>query len=234
MAPVRFRGTPLALSAALADVEVPAGGLTVRLAAARDLRAADEISAWSSPSDPILRLHLPRTTPPGTYEARMKVGDVDRDVVITVEPEVCLRFLPERLVFEAQPGERVSFDLTMLNLGNVEVEIRGAYAFGVFDVGGTERAIARMVSETPAEGRGRVDVLADAVADEHGGLVRLKVDRGSGPIAAGASREVAITVHVPDRIRDGHTYWGTWPIHNMRYYVRITGRGEPRTKATHD
>jgi hypothetical protein len=235
MAPVRFRGTPLALSAVFPTDEPPREALMVRLEAEDRLRAPLEIQAVPSTPDPILRMHLPRNTPPGDYEGRMRVGNREQSVLITVEPEIFLRLLPERLVFEARAGDRVPFELTMLNLGNVAVEIRGAYAFGVFEVAGAERAIAKMVTETPSEGRRRLDVLADAVADEHGGLVRVKVESGGGELAPGETRDIRVTLHVPDRIHSGHTYWGTWPIHNMRYYVRISGQaGEPRTKASHE
>jgi len=152
----------------------------------------------------------------------MQVDGREHAVEIVVEPEVLLRLVPARLVFEASPGERVPFELTLVNSGNVAVDIRGAYAFGLFDVAGPERAIARLVADTK-EGQRRVDAFADAVADEHGGLIRVKVDAGEGTIEPGAATELKITIHVPDRVRPGHTYWGTWPLHNLKYYVRITG-----------
>jgi hypothetical protein len=159
----------------------------------------------------------------------MQVDGREQDVEIVVEPEVLLRLLPARLVFEASPGERVPFVLTLVNSGNVAVEIRGAYAFGLFDVAGPERAIGRLVAE-PKEGQRRIDAFADAIADEHGGLVRVKVEAGEGTIEPGAATELTIAIHVPDRLRPGHTYWGTWPLHNLKYYVRITGKASAPRK----
>ena len=219
LAPVRFRGTPLALTAAVGE---PPGSYRVCFDPAAGV--PPEVDAVAVAADPLLRLHLPRTTPPGTYEGRLIVGDRERAALITVDPEVFLRLLPERLILEASAGDQLQIDLTLLNLGNVAVELRGAYAFGMFDVGGTERAIGKMVVDGGYEGKRRVDVFADAIADEHGGVVRVKVESGAGEIAPGETRDLSVRFHVPDHVRPGRTYWGTWPIHNMRYYVRITAR----------
>jgi hypothetical protein len=231
---VKFRGTPRALVAAVGQAAAERGGVhAVRFDAAATGRArALDAVAVSVAADPIVRLNLPSDTPPGTYSARMNIGGRDQAVEIVVEPEIVLRLLPARLVFDARPGERVPFELTLMNTGNVAVELRSAYAFGVFDVAGPERAIGKMVGEV-GEGKRRIDVLADAVAEEHGGLVRVKVEKGAGEIVPGTSQDLAVTIYVPERLRPGHTYWGTWPIHNLKYYVRITGQssGEPRPEA---
>jgi hypothetical protein len=223
-APIRFRGAPRSLAAIVSGAA--AGGVhTVRINASPAMRAAAPVEAVavSAAADPVARLSLPSATPPGTYNGRMQVDGGEQDVEIVVEPEVLLRLLPARLVFEASPGERIPFELTLVNSGNVPVDIRGAYAFGLFDIAGPERAIGRLVAD-PKEGQRRIDAFADAIADEHGGLVRVKVDAGEGVLQPGVATELKITVHVPDRLRGGHTYWGTWPLHNLKYYVRITGK----------
>jgi len=231
---IRFRGTPRVLEAAVESATGVAGAHPVHVdSLTAGARGPVEGIAVTAGADPIVRLSLPSGTPPGTYRGLIEFDGAERPVELVVEPEVMLRLLPARLVFEANPGERVPFELSLVNVGNVAAEIRGAYAFGVFDVAGSERAIGKMVSGDATTEQRRVDVFADAVAEEHGGLVRVKIDSGSGPIAPGATTDLNVTIHVPDRIRPGHTYWGTWPLHNLRYYVRITGRpaGERRHEA---
>jgi hypothetical protein len=224
---VRFRGTPGSL-AAPAGAPAPAGLHRVKLSGES---ASIEADAVAVDSDPILRLHLPRTTPPGAYRGRMTVGDHERPVQITIDPEVFFRVWPERLIFTAKARDQVSFDLVFANMGNVAIDIAEVHAFGVFDVGGTERAIGRMVrgpndddaksiADEPAR---RIDLFTDAIAEEHGGIVRVKVTRGAGALAPGATREVCVTLRTPERVRTGHTYWGTWPMYSNRYYVKITG-----------
>jgi hypothetical protein len=223
-APVRFRGTPTSLAALVGAAAQVAPEHPIRLAVPEKavLSGGRELRALAAGDDGVLRLHLPRATPPGTYQATMALAGEEREVEITVEPEVFLRFFPERLILSAAAGEHVPVSLTLLNLGNVSVELRGAYAFGLFDVGGVERAIARMVGAH--EGARRIDVFTDAVAEEHGGMVRIKVESGEGELPPGESRELRLSLHVPPGLREGHSYWGTWPLYNVRYYVRITGR----------
>ena len=231
---VRFRGTPSSLVAP-AGPAAPAGLHRVRLSTeSAGASATIEANAIAIDADPMLRLHLPRTTPPGAYEGRMMVGDRERTVQITIDPEVFFRVWPERLIFTAKARDQVAFDLLFANLGNVAIDIAEVHAFGVFDVGGTERAIGRMVrvtnddhdddvklrAEEPAR---RIDLFTDAIAEEHGGIVRVKVNRGAGMLAPGESREVGVTLRTPERVRTGHTYWGTWPMYSNRYYVKITG-----------
>ena len=220
---VRFRGTPLSLAALVGAPGEVVGEHPLTLAGPEKavLAGGRELRAIAVPDDGLMRLHLPRSTPPGTYQATMTVGGAEREVEIVVDPEVFLRLFPERLILTAAAGARVSANLTLVNLGNVQVEVRGAYAFGLFDVGGVERAIARMVSAK--QGERRTDVFADALAEEHGGLVRMKVESGEGVVPPGESRELNLTLQVPQNIRPDHTYWGTWPLYNVRYYVRVTG-----------
>ncbi|MEP6691318.1 MAG: hypothetical protein ABJD07_09185 [Gemmatimonadaceae bacterium] len=222
--PLRFRGTPLALSAVTDagpahDAALP---LTVELpgsAAHRTLAAHSRVGEAS-----VLKMHLPRNTPPGSYTGMVQLGDSEQEIVLDVQPEIFLRLFPERITITARAGERVQHELSLANMGNVAVDVRGAYAFGMFDVGGMERAIAKTIIADPkASAQGRADMFADAVVEEHGGMVRLKVDAGAGSVAPNEIRELKITMTIPDRVRPGHTYWGTWPLHNLRYYVRITG-----------
>jgi hypothetical protein len=221
--PLRFRGTPLTVFGVL-DGDVEERAPVVRLSARAGLPTIHDLPTVKATEGevPILRLHLPRNTPPGTYEATIGSGEDERPALITVEPEVFLRIFPDRLKLTARAGDRLPIDLLLANLGNVPVTIQGTYAFGMFDVGGIERATGRMMAGGK-EGERRIDIFADAVAEEHGGVVRLKVEKGEGDVAPGERRELHVVLHVPDHIRPGHTYWGTWPIYYLRYYVQIAG-----------
>jgi len=133
-----------------------------------------------------------------------------------------LRFVPDRLALTGAAGARIAAALTVANLGNVAVTVRAAYAIGLFEVGGVDRAIGRSFGGDAATGERRIDSLVDAMADAHGGAMRVKVDSGSGEIAPGAWRTLGVTFTLPARLRAGVTYWGTWPLDYARYYVRVT------------
>jgi hypothetical protein len=232
--PLRFRGGPTALAAALAaPLPASAAAAPVDVAA----RAAESPSPRLSlalpaerasrlvVADRVARLDVPRDTPPGSYEGTLEIGGETRSVVVDVEPEPFLRLVPPRLVLTAAAGARVPVELALVNLGNVAVEVRGAYAFGLFDVVGVERAIARTFVGEKTEG-GSADRLVDALGEEHGGMVRARVEQGAGSVEPGETRALTVTLALPDRLRAGHTYWGTWPLDYLRYYVRVTCAGD--------
>ncbi|MBV8200758.1 MAG: hypothetical protein JOZ15_09055 [Acidobacteria bacterium] len=227
-APLRFRGAPLGLAAVVATAD-SSHQLTLELSAKAAAQPAGRaglrgvvLSAAATEGARILRLDLPRATPPGTYEGILKLADLERPVVVEVEPDVQLRLVPPRLTLQAAPGDRVASDLTLLNVGNVGATIRKAYAFGLFAVGGAERAIRSGFAGDLGEGQRRIDRIADAAADEHGGMVRVKVREGAGDVAPGGTRQLSIELAIPERLRADSTYWGTWALFNLRYYVRIT------------
>lgn len=222
-----FRGSPLSLSAlAPGDLDVSPGIHAGRMSTGPAESLSVAMHASPTDAGAFLRTHLSRSTPPGRYEGTVTVDGVERDAVFEVEPETFLRLIPERLQLQAAPGEHVTRALTLLNLGNVAVEVRGAYAFGLFDVGGVDRAVSKTFGGEPAE-RGNIDRFIGMLADEHGGMVRVRVDEGEGTIEPGESRELSVTFALPSRMRPGHTYWGTWPLDYLRYYVRINvARGE--------
>lgn len=245
-----FRGTPVSLAAIAPPVADARGAerAMAREAPAREGRVARasfaapgetarvlQVSASAAGDRDVLRTFVPRATAPGRYEGTVTVDGVERTAIFQVEPEPFLRIVPDRLQLSAAAGERLTRRLTILNLGNVAVEVRGAYAFGLFDVGGVERAVARTIGGEGGEGgEGRsADRFVGMLADEHGGMVRVRVEEGAGNVEPGETRDLTVAFHLPDRLRAGHTYWGTWPIEYLRYYVRVhTTRGEAREEST--
>ena len=233
--PFRFRGTPGSLSAAVSEGEAVARRMPVRLALGGKAERggkrarvgtapdADVLVARASrvEGDLVLQLTLPPRTPPGTYEGTAEVDGEERAVVVEVEEEVELEVVPDQLTLKAAPGEHVAAALTLVNAGNVEVEIRKAYAFGIFAAGGLERALHRAYVEKRPEGERRVDFLFERLAEEHGGLVRVAIEEGSGELAPGEARPVRASFHVPKELTRGRTYTGTLPLYDVRYYVRL-------------
>ena len=224
--PLRFRGTPGSLSAAFAEGEIAARRLAVRLeggSGGKRAAASPPLTARASriEGDLVLQMTLPARTPPGTYEGTADIDGEERPVVVEVEAEVELEIVPDQLTLSASPGEHVAVALTLANAGNVAVEIRRAYAFGIFAAGGLERALHRAYTAKRPEGERRVDFLFDKLAEEHGGVVRVAIEEGSGELKAGETRDVRVSFHVPPELQRGRTYTGTLPLHDLRYYVRL-------------
>jgi hypothetical protein len=229
---VHFRGWPDRLTGA---VELPASG---PISLAVTLHLPDE-SAPSAPfygqpmGPPIgkeswIRLSLPTTTPPGAYRGTIQVGEQKHVATFEVEPRLNLRLIPDILVLSGRPGARVTAQLTLVNSGNVAFEVRRAYALGVSDVDGLERAFGETFRAKVPAGERLIDHFANKLAEGHGGLVRVQIAKGAGSLAPAESRQLEAVFKLPDRMRPGRIYAGTWPLEHVRYGVQIeTTNGVP-------
>ncbi len=231
-AAVHFRGWPDRLTGA---VQLPASG-PISLAVTLDLpdKGAARALFYAQPMDPPLgreswiRLTLPTITPPGAYRGTIQVGDQKLDATFDVEPRPYLRLIPGSLFLRGRPGSRVTAQLTLVNGGNVPFEVKRVHALGVSEVDGLERALGQTFRAKVPSGERRIDRFADALAEAHGGLVRVQIAKGAGSVAPGASRELEAVFKLPDRMHAGRVYAGTWPLDQVRYGVRIdTGSGAP-------
>jgi hypothetical protein len=231
--PLHLRGTPSRLSGVLALPQLAEVPLSVDAEVAQ-LAAPDVALQELHEGLARLTLSVSHTTPPGTYEGMVRVGDEEQAVVLEIEPRVQLRLDPRRLFFRAAPGTTVEADLTVTNLGNVPCELRAVDAFGLFDTGGLDRAIGRAFVSDLADGQRRVDVLADAAAEGWGGLVRIRVVSGAGDVEPGETRSIHVEMALSDKLESGRLYWGTWVLYNVNYVVRVEAtagtrkRGETR------
>jgi hypothetical protein len=175
-----------------------------------------------------IRLGVPETTPPGTYQSLVSVGETPVRVVLEVEPRARLRASPKRLNLTADPGQDVTGAVSISNIGNVAVEIPPTVRFGLFDIRGVERAIGRALIATPVRDERRVDILMEELAREHGGLVTSEVE-GAGEILPGHVRYIGLKFTVPSEVSSGRTYYGVVRLRGGRFKLRIEiGEKAPR------
>jgi len=144
------------------------------------------------------------------------------DVAVEVEPRPKLEASPSRLSFELQPGAEVTADVTLLNVGNVPYEVPAASTFCVFDGSGVDHAFWVAFGSDPPEGKERIDLLLDDLAESHGGLVEVRARAAERTIPPGESREVQVGLRFSDRIRPGHTYAGSWGGEGLSVRVRVS------------
>jgi hypothetical protein len=167
-----------------------------------------------------LRLSLPETTPPGSYEGTARLGKNEFRVVAEVEPAPSLQITPTHLSLEAEPGAELEVHANALNDGNVPLEIRRTYAFGVFADEGIEEAFGAAFQAETATGERRFDRFVETLADHHGGLVRVQVAEGDGVLEPGDLRQLRLSLHLPTELEAGRTYAGTWSLPGLNYYVQ--------------
>lgn len=151
----------------------------------------------------------------------------DRPARVEVDAAPALRVIPEQLRLRAHPGDLVGTDLTLLNQGTVPVDLRRVQPFGVFLAGGLERALRRAYVDKLSKGERRVDVIADNLAEAHGGLVKMKLQKGSGTLAPGEMRSLEVTLEIPAGLAAGSTYAGNWELAGLVYPVTLTVEGAP-------
>jgi hypothetical protein len=226
--PLRFRGMPTLLTATV-DVKsfpeavptwqvnlpgVLSQPLPVRPVFRRDLNTST------------LRFRLPRFTPPGTYPGTVEVSGQSLPISVEVEARSELRLIPHSLRIKTKSAGKVSVDLTLQNLGNLPFLVESKHTFCLYDGSGVDQAFfAALVEEIP-EGMRRIDRLLDKLAESHGGLVRVIVEKGAGEVPPGGSREMRVSFHFSNRLRENHLYSGYWSFSNFQYLVEVEVIGE--------
>jgi len=229
-AAIRMRGIPASLSGIIAEGASQSGDVMIGLASYPTPDAPLELHVQIDIDPRIIRVTMPADTPPGSYQGTLTNGDEQRQqpIVLDVEPAPHVRVVPEQMrLLDAKPGSTVHRSLTVLNAGNVPVELRRVQAFGVFMAGGVERALRRGYVHTLARNERRVDVITNHLAEAHGGLVKMTITQGAGTIAPGALQPIEVAVKIPTGLTAGSTYGGNWELDGLVYPVTITVPGTP-------
>jgi hypothetical protein len=233
--PLRFRGTPRALEAlAPIAIEAPAAGNVVFASEGRrrgaaiapvplHAEAAGTNATW-------LRFDLPDTTPPGTYKGGVELGGDRYPVTIEVEGLPDLDVTPSRLSIAVAPGGRETVELTIVNNGNVPVEIERVYAFNLLEPGAIEEAVHSALRERAKPGDERLHQFVEELAERHGGLVRVAVEAGAGALGPGEVRELRAVLRFGKDLRRGTVYTSTWAIGNLNLWIEVTVVPEPRQR----
>lgn len=159
-----------------------------------------------------LRLRLPDQSAPGVYPGEATMEGKARALIVEIEPQLRIRVQPEQTTVTVQPASSQPFSLTISNGGNVPIDIPRIAAFDLDDVDGQERALGRSLRAPLAPGEARVDRFFEELRESHGGEARVTVRSGAGPLAPGELRDIACVLEVPDMVRAGRSYSGSFEI----------------------
>jgi len=177
-----------------------------------------------------LRFALPDNTPPGSYEGAVRLGTERFEIIVEVDPQPSVLLSPRHLSLQTAPGAEISADLTVVNTGNVAVDLPRAHIFGLFDVKGLDRAVGAALQESAEKGKGRIDRLADEVADNHGGTARVRLQEGAGALEPGEMRHLRALFSFSNRLKPARRYYGIWSLLNLEYRIEIQITGESPTE----
>jgi len=223
---IQFRGSPSDLEGlvpiAFQDV-VSSGAPLLYLNLPKSRRYAEPLTIQAESAGQaatLLRISLPET-PPGKYEAICQIGKERYETLIEVQAEALLVVSPTHLTLQAAAGSEVSAEITIVNSGNIAVDIPAKLKVGLLDLKGPERAFGIALQEKAKAGYERINQFVEELAASHSGQLSLVVDHGAGTLDMGQMRRLQISLRVPERLKAGRTYSGTLMLLNLAYYIEI-------------
>ena len=225
--PLVAKGTPRRLTVAIPDaalataqgrqIEASLEGATIERVSLTGLRS-------SRPGKgPAIKVRVAPFTPPGRYEGTATIGETTVPIVAEVGPTSTVRSDPLQVIVSPAPSETLTVTVTLTNLGNVPTDVPTESTFPLLDRSGFGDAFYHSIAEPPPEGKQRIDVLFDDLAESNGGLVVATATKDSaGPIAPGGSATIQLTLTFSDRLKPGAQYAGAWNIDATHIPVRVT------------
>lgn len=230
--PLTFRGPPTRLTSLVELSEAPDAGVT----AEGEIEGAELQALAVRPLNreglPIgrVRIRLPKSTPPGTYEGSVTIEGKERTVVAEVEPREDVDVFPSYLPLEVEPGAEATAAVTLLNRGNIAFELPAASQFCVFDGSGVDHAFWLALAAEPPEGKQRVELLLDDLAQSHGGLVEVRARAPKRTIMPGEVVMAQVTFRFSDRLQQGRTYAGSWDVDGLHLSIEATVPEQRRSR----
>jgi hypothetical protein len=218
---LNFHGIPplLSLNEPVTGTWLQRGSYRFELAGGQAILSVRPM-AGSTSKYSLVRLKIPKSTPPGTYQSRCALEDHEVPVVVAVEPSHDLRFVPESLSAAAAPGETIQTAVTIVNTGNADLPLAGEDTFCVFDSSGVDRAFCTALTQD-ANGGQRLERLFDELSGLHGGLVRVRLKEGATAIPPGEAKRIELIFDCSRRLRPGRTYTGAWSLLKFSCSVQL-------------
>lgn len=159
-----------------------------------------------------MRLRLQPQTPPGDYATTLYAGDRTMAAVLRVLPAVQATLNPADLSFTGAPGEQPTALMTLVNSGNVPVELPRMAPVGIFDDEGVETAFAATYGKPIETFDNFVQIFHGKLREAHGGVMKLSVTRGAGLHQPGTSAVVEMSLALPKDLKPGHRYHGVFSL----------------------
>lgn len=192
-----------------------------QMGAPQAVRLPAELEPYVDPRHPPLRasgardpgrarLRLAPQTPPGQYKVAVEfAGGRRQQMTVTVEPRPRLRVLPGTLRLAGAPGAKLSARLLLENRGNETLAIDESLVTGLFDDDGIEAALAAVYRMETDELDKIVGAGFARLRQAHGGLLKLRVREGAGPLVPGERRSLLLETTLGAKLAPRHGYHGT-------------------------
>ena len=182
-----------------------------------------------------LRLRLDPATPPGRYEGKVKLGNLERSVAIEILAEVKLAVRPAPVMIDAAAGPEQQFAVAFENRGNVPltIDLAGDYPLG------EEVPIAPdRIEGAPAEGNplGAIfDLLVGRTPSPTlvpFGVLKLAMPGGAQVLQPGEARSAEVSASLPKDLSPVARYHTFAPLYAADLHIVIvTGAKSSPTPA---
>lgn len=170
-----------------------------------------------------------KTAPPGTHKAVLVTEEGEFTVVVDVPVKEKLRLVPSSVSIMGRPGERVSANFVVKNMGNVALPIPTSGVGGVFASDGAAGAFSAAYT---SEAEAPLEVFGEFILGlrrSYLGLMRLRlISKIKTDLAAGESRDLVGQFLVPEPINkdtqlgQGRRFHTTFVMPHLRLVARLT------------
>jgi len=222
--PIAIKGTPRRLTAFVPAETVPLGNASLRFKA-KGMEQESPVGVNLSETDIAglnkIRLKIDRGTPPGSYPAELMVDQATQLVDLQIEPYIRLRAHPSNLNFSGKPGGIVTNDFMLMNRGNVPFDMPKVGVTGIFIDNGIETAFAKAYRSGSDDGLVMMKTFFETLKQGHGGLVKLNVKLGHGPLPAGTARLIRVSTKLSSELIGNRIYSGFWVLGNLNLVLQI-------------
>jgi len=168
-----------------------------------------------------LKIRLSPNFKPGLYHAEFETEQGVIPVDIDVEPLPRLTMSPVQVSISGKSGDKVQVHLLFENKGNVPLCIEKSYQLGVYDDDGIETAFASTYRMDTHDLTKLVANFMHKIREGHGGLLKMRVLKGSGNIGLAEVRSVLVEASLSSKLKAGHHYHGVWSLNSSEYAVTV-------------
>ena len=152
-------------------------------------------------------VRIDRFTPPGEYEARLRLGDQEAPAVVFVQESHRVDLVPDRITLSASAGQTVVRRVAVTNEGNVPFSTRRAALAPLEALGALHRSLAVALTEAGHEGHGKfLDRFVRELADHEVAPAKVKLDVSDQEIAPGETKVVEVSIRLPAELRRRRSY----------------------------
>jgi hypothetical protein len=138
-------------------------------------------------------------TPPGIHETYVMMGGKECKVKMLIQENVELELVPRNIVFRGVvAGKKYTGELTLMNKGNVPVNIPDLKHSTMLDMDFICRSLSKAIREKGSEGYiATMDALTKDINKDMAGWVSISIDEAGQQLKEGQSMQIHISITLP-------------------------------------